>query len=461
VAAALLAIALGISTVIPPVLIGAALMAAILLLVYGGPHERVFLGALILAVPFSRYARIEIGHSALTAADVLVALVAARWLMRGISGRSLTVHVGPSVIAAFLFLLAAWLSMLFAEEFASSLAELVKLAEMIVVAVYGTSAFREQGNATFVMKTIVLTAAIESVVAILQTLTSNGPAGFALGDYVRAYGDFDQPNVLGGYLAIALPFAVALVVGPFTHKPLTIACMGLILLALGATLSRGAWLGTLIALAVMASLWSARTRRAVLVSLAAFAVLAIGAMVGLAPKAIADRLSVLTENFVVFDARTVDVTPNNFSLVERMAHWQAGWAMGLDNPITGVGPGNFEASYDRYFLPGWPVALGHAHNIYINTFAEEGAIGLAAFLLFLIVLFVRVGRTLRRIPRENAARRALLLACLGAITAFSVHNMFDNMFVHGIGIQVGLILGLVEAAALEHGRAEVLVADRD
>ncbi|MSQ24338.1 MAG: hypothetical protein EXR58_07305 [Chloroflexi bacterium] len=459
-AAFFLSVALSILLATPPLVIGAGLAAAVLLLVFGLLEPRVLLAALIFAVPFSRLAKVDLGHFSVSAADLLVALVAARWLIEGLASRRLVVWFGPSLVGATLFFASALLSSLFAEDFQASLAELIKLAEMIVVALYATTHLDDRATAVFVMQALVLAGAAESLVAIFQTVTASGPASFALGSFVRAYGDFDQPNVLGGYLALTLPFGLILCTQRSRSRPVMAIATGLIALALGATLSRGAWLGALVSLGFIAWLWSQQTRRALMVAVAALALFGGLAMSGLAPAAISDRLTVLTENFVVFDARTVDVTPINFSLIERMAHWQAGWAMGMDHPIVGVGPGNFEEMYSHYFLPGWPLALGHAHNIYINTFAEQGAIGLLSLLLFLGVVFRRALDFLSLDQSESDTARLSLLAAFGALVAFSVHNVFDNMFVHGIGIELGLLLGLVEAGRVMASR-ELELANRD
>jgi hypothetical protein len=32
---------------------------------------------------------------------------------------------------------------------------------------------------------------------------------------------------------------------------------------------------------------------------------------------------------------------------------------------------------------------------------------------------------------------------LGSFVVFATHNMFDNLLVHGVGIQVGMLLGLI------------------
>jgi O-antigen ligase len=209
----------------------------------------------------------------------------------------------------------------------------------------------------------------------------------------------------------------------------------------------------------MFGLASAHARRAMAAAfLAAAGVLGIGAVVGL-PTSITDRLGVLFENFGIFDVRTVDVDATNWSVVERMAHWQAGWSMALDHPWLGVGPGNFEANYDNYYLPGWPFALGHAHNFYLNTFAEMGIVGLLAFVGLTVTIFVRISHAIRVSAAGPSLRRGLCLGALAALTAFSIHNVFDNMLVHGMAVQIGLILGLVEGAIRARQGLEPLAGD--
>jgi hypothetical protein len=42
-----------------------------------------------------------------------------------------------------------------------------------------------------------------------------------------------------------------------------------------------------------------------------------------------------------------------------------------------------------------------------------------------------------------AFARALALGLLGSLAVFCIHNMFDNLLVHGVGIQIGVLLGLI------------------
>jgi O-antigen ligase len=177
------------------------------------------------------------------------------------------------------------------------------------------------------------------------------------------------------------------------------------------------------------------------------------ALAGVLPAAILDRLSQLIEYFGVFDVRGVEVSTENWAVVERMAHWQAGWNMFEDHPWLGVGAGNYAAAYAAYFIGPWREALGHAHNYYVNILAELGVAGGAVLLLLLGVAFLQLGRTLVR--SEDAGDRfwrAVLAGVFGGLVVFSIHNLFDSLFVHSVNIQMGVLLGLGVVAA-EHLKA--------
>ena len=149
------------------------------------------------------------------------------------------------------------------------------------------------------------------------------------------------------------------------------------------------------------------------------------------------------EYFGVFDVRTVEVTSENWAVVERMAHWQAGWYMFVDHPWLGVGAGNYAAAYPQYFVGSWREALGHAHNYYLNILAELGVVGCSFLLLLLALVFRQLGGALVRseLQRETFWR-AVLAGVFGGLIVFCIHNMFDSLFVHSVNIQVGVLIGL-------------------
>jgi O-antigen ligase len=180
------------------------------------------------------------------------------------------------------------------------------------------------------------------------------------------------------------------------------------------------------------------------------------AVSGLLPAAILDRLAQTIEYFGVFDVRTVEVSTDNWAVVERMAHWQAGWYMFLDHSWLGVGAGNYAQAYPDYFVGAWREALGHAHNYYLNILAELGVSGGGVLLLFLGLTFLKLGRALVDSEQSgDAFWRALLAGVFGGLVVFCVHNLFDSLFVHSVNVQVGVLLGLGLLAA-ERVRGERL-----
>ncbi|HID86926.1 MAG TPA: O-antigen ligase domain-containing protein [Anaerolineae bacterium] len=180
------------------------------------------------------------------------------------------------------------------------------------------------------------------------------------------------------------------------------------------------------------------------------------------PTTVTTRLGSVIEASIPVDVSTVEITDENFATIERLAHWQAALGMWRDHPWLGVGIGNYVAAYPRYALPRWDDPLGHAHNYYLNIAAETGLVGLVAYLLFLAAAFWQTWRAALRAshplalwntsyPHSDSVEavystglaRGIAIGVLGLLTALSTHSLTDNLYVHGMGIQVGMALGLV------------------
>jgi O-antigen ligase len=204
--------------------------------------------------------------------------------------------------------------------------------------------------------------------------------------------------------------------------------------------SRGAWIGA--AAAGIAMLIFVPRRRWIGIGLAT-----VGAIIfftlyslNLLPSAIASRFADVGSFFQVYDVRGVHVNDSNFAIVERLAHWQAAVNMAEANPIFGVGLGNYEAAYDTYRLVKWQYALGHAHNVYLNTLAETGALGLAGYLILWGSIFAV---TIRVIHRAGGVERALAIGLLGTWTHLMTHQFLDNLYVNNVHLLIGALLGLL------------------
>ncbi len=331
----------------------------------------------------------------------------------------------------------------------------------------GASSWRVQG----LLLCLLAAPAATGALGLVQFALGLGPESFGIGGgRVRAYGTIGQPNSFAGYMNQAWPLAVGLALfalvglsrgGSRRLARLTLALASVAALLTGgaliASFSRGGWLG---AMAGMLALLGAAfvllpgdvraLVRQLVVAVAGVGVvlLALGGG-GLLPDAVEQRAISLARNLRLFDVRGVAVTPENFAVVERMAHLQAGWNMFRSRPLLGVGPGNYSVAYERtpgpdaplFSVRPWYGSRGHAHNYYLHIAAEAGVVGLTAYLLL-------IGAVLAQALRAVRAARGWLWSGvaaggLGVVVAVAAHNVFENLHVLNMGLQLGTIWALL------------------
>ncbi len=224
---------------------------------------------------------------------------------------------------------------------------------------------------------------------------------------------------------------------------LSLITAGIIGAGLLASWSRGAWLGFAAAAFVMV-LFAPR-RLIVGIGLVAIIGLVGGASIlaGLAPESLVARFSDFAGDLTgLADVRGVPISDANYAVLERLAHWQAAAAMADESPWLGIGFGSYAQAYPKYALMNWPMALGHAHNYYLNLLAETGVVGLSAYLVLWMAVF---GQTLRLLGRTNGFQRGVVLGLLGVWTHLAVHSLFDKLYVNNLFLHLGAMLGLIGA----------------
>jgi O-antigen ligase len=492
------AMAAGLALAFPDLTTALLLVAGTALTIAALVRPELCLYLLALAVPFGEIRQLTLGGFTISGTEALVALLLVAWLARAVAQRSLELHPGPLFWPLLLLLAALLLSLFDTIAYAPSAKELAKWLEVLAVYVAATTMLQAPGRRSWLVGSLLAAGALEAGVGIYGSLMRLGPPSYAIlgGLLYRASGDFAQPNPFAGYMNHVWPLALAFLVVPrlagsrsdlrpaasraddqlgdlSTAKtrpfdpdarvarrvlPL-LGVAGLTLAGLLLSWSRGAWLGAASAVLVMAVALTAALlasaaisersagrqalRILLLCGLLAASVGLLGAA-DLLPVAITDRLGSIPSDFlVVQDIRTVKVTNENFATVERVAHWWAGWRMWEDHPWTGVGIGNYATAYPTYNLAGWEDPLGHAHNFYINMGAEAGTLGLAAYLIFLGAALWQSARGLFR--ATTSWQRALALGILGILVARIVQDGLDNLWVHAMGVQVALLLGLLSA----------------
>ena len=346
-----------------------------------------------------------------------------------------------------------------------SVRETLRWSESFLIWLMALALTRRPWQIAGLIACLLLAPAAEALIGVTQFITGNGPPSFRISPtlpFVRAYGTIGQPNSFAGYMNMAWPLAAALAVGATlvlwqrrdrrpTHRPFSIfhfpfsifyGLVTLLLLsALAASLSRGAWVGAICGVAGMALALGSRARRWALAVLGLSALaLALGGT-GLLPEVLADRITSITRYLAIFDAGTVAITPQNFAVVERMAQMQAGWRMFLAHPLTGVGPGNYTPAYPAFAVGTWYASRGHAHNYYIHILAETGVIGALAYIALLAGVIRQAIATLR--AENRTIWRSAAIGCCGIIAAVLGHDLFENLHVLSMGIQLAAIWALL------------------
>jgi O-antigen ligase len=163
------------------------------------------------------------------------------------------------------------------------------------------------------------------------------------------------------------------------EKPWTILAGILILAALALSGTRGAWMGFVVGLLVLAA---TEFRLARIELFAALIVIIPQFFFG-------PRFSQLAGGAL---------SEKETSFKIHLALWKAAWKMFLDHPILGVGPGRFGAFFGKYHaIPfGGQPTWGNAHNLYLQTIAERGALGFCALLFLLGTMVFQAFKTYRR-----------------------------------------------------------------
>lgn len=399
--------------------------------------------------------------------QIALAAVVICWLLNRIARREpLALRGSPVQIPLLLFTLAAALSLPGAISVGTGLEELLKWIEMILLVSFCRALYRRQ-DVHWLVFALILAGGIQATIGLYEFFGGSGAAHLWILDnrYFRAFGTFGQPNPFGGFMGLILPIALVTALGygsqvwqalradgrsTLRQEQTQIALFsaafygvmtGVIGAGLLASWSRGAWIGFAAALMGMI-LFAFRSpvRALTFAVVAALLALALGSS-GLLPASLTERMGGFLEEFTMLgDARGLDITDANYAVLERLAHWQSATWMAADHPWLGVGFGNYEAAYPRYALLNWPLALGHAHNYYLNLLAEVGLVGLAAYILawgMILILSIRLWRHSAGLPR------AWSVGLLGAWFHLTIHSLVDKLYVNNLFLHLGCMLGLL------------------
>lgn len=116
------------------------------------------------------------------------------------------------------------------------------------------------------------------------------------------------------------------------------------------------------------------------------------------------------------------------SLESRMIIWKSAGKILSDNPIWGIGPGNFQnkyLKYQKYFPPYLEWAVPQPHNLYLAFWLNAGISGLAGFL---ILIFNWLKNLSNFIKKQKSGTIQIAAAMLGIMLYILIHGLADTPY---------------------------------
>ncbi|MBI5624975.1 MAG: tetratricopeptide repeat protein [Elusimicrobia bacterium] len=262
----------------------------------------------------------------------------------------------------------------------------------------------------------------------------------------RVFSTYGNPNFFADFLVIMFPI---LLMQYFKTKNLSLVLlMGLLLVDLVATGTKGAWLG----FAMVSAL---------------FGVIAFVYF----PKVTAPYRKIVlaavllgTLGFGGFVAR--DLRTRMVSINFRLFTWEATWEMIRTQPILGTGVGSFPPIYPAFRRP--PIfhiegkhntETDHSENEYIEQLFDNGILGFGVFIWLvlssLVVGFRALGQLTTSLAQKDGRPHPRAYDLIGYMVAFMGmlgHNCFDvSLRFVSSGVYLGLLSGMI--VNLSRGKA--------
>lgn len=234
----------------------------------------------------------------------------------------------------------------------------------------------------------------------------------------RAVGSFDHSNQLGSLSAMTALFVIAMIAGARSRSAKWAGVIAVMILLGGQalTLSRGAWIGTMVGIVFLAAVLPHARRALVAISVPLF-IVGVGIAL-VAPDS--TQVQVIQQRFESLTVRS----PYD----DRTAIWQEAQREIVDDPITGQGAGGFPAASTKSASGANTVFAYHAHNIALTWAAEAGIPAVLLIIGFAFAIGQSASRARRRLDRdapEALAYRALVAGLVAALIALLAQGVVD------------------------------------
>ena len=253
----------------------------------------------------------------------------------------------------------------------------------------------------------------------------------------RVGSTFENPNVLGEYLVLIIPVAMAMLWGQksWISRLVTLGLTAIMLVCLAYTYSRGAYIGLVLAFALFAVL---RDRRFVILGVIGLLMLPF-----VLPPSVINRFASIGNLSDTSSSYRISVWLGSLKIVRD--YWPSGIGLGLEP---------FKLLYPKYSLNA--AYAFHSHNIYIQLLIETG---IAGFLMFASMIVVYYKTMLAGFYKtKDKFTSTFMIAIASGMAGYLAQGMVDNIWYNNrvlLTFWVMLAFGMIAKALISKDK-EVL-----
>jgi len=279
----------------------------------------------------------------------------------------------PLFILWILFIAINIISLLFSINITSGIAEVTRLGTILSFFILGFILIRENKDFSRLIKVIILSSLIPSVIAFFQIINDTGLKD---GINSRVFGTFAHPNMLAFYLCLSIVLTIFIFLNN-NRKQLSSLLYGLLMLfqfiLLIFTYTRGAWLVLFIFIVLIGIIHFRKFL------IASFAFLLVFYLI-LTP--FQERINSL-----------VNLDPYG-SITWRFELWRDAYQDIKKEPVIGHGSGTSSLVIAKN--RGYMMGSTAPHNDYVRVALNTGFMGLASYLLLLAILLLTLLKLYRK-----------------------------------------------------------------
>ena len=375
---------------------------------------------------------------AMTNIGIVLAIIL--WLIKKIMNKDWRLVGTPINIFLILLILVSLFSLINSIKMSSSIGGMQKLFKGILLFFIIVETIKDRKKLRRIVWAALLGLVLVSVDGVFQYLTGK--------DFIRGYkfnigfrypgqpglrrlsASMHNPNDFSSYLVTVIPLAVSMALYYLKGKKKLL--LGLVWLiaffCMFQTYSRGAILAFTIVMVLFSII--KKDKRLAAALLAMLLILPF-----LLPRS-------------VVNWSVTHLNPYEF-FVEvggRRWHWQAAINMIKTHPFLGVGTNTFSINYESYKIAADPLTGWYAHNAYLQLAAEIGILGLAIFLLMLLVVIRNWWRHYKGVRVSDF--QAISLGIFGGFISYLIASALEsNLQYSNLAVLFWAMLGLIIAVS--------------